>query len=301
MKFGVLGFGYENFPYFQQQLELKGYYTANLGDNAQSIATRNIYRQFGISDDQTVTVNRDSLATYDGEEAVLIMNGVFDKKECFPVSERIIPIFIGFHAIDDVVKDNVAYLKKHEPIGCRDSATTALLTSYGVAAFTSGCLTLTFPTRPDAPRGTKLLIVNGWDHLLPSQAIKYIPDHLADTIEFIYHRIPVFSHPLSPQQCKNIERYEEDMIAQYRDRATLVLTPLHHVCTPCIAMGIPVIVCRNTNDIRFSYLEDIMPIYTPERFATINWEPEPVAIDAIKSGLIQMVRDRLRAVGAIAA
>lgn len=58
MKFGVLGFGYDRYELFAQQLERKGYYTVNLGDNTQSIAMRYVYRQAGISDEEMILVNR---------------------------------------------------------------------------------------------------------------------------------------------------------------------------------------------------------------------------------------------------
>ncbi|MHB9292886.1 hypothetical protein Holit_01999 [Hollandina sp. SP2] len=37
----------------------------------------------------------------------------------------------------------IKYLKKHEPIGCRDYGTVKLLGKYGINAYFSGCLTLT--------------------------------------------------------------------------------------------------------------------------------------------------------------
>lgn len=294
MRFGILGFGYDKYRHFARQLECNGYYTVNLGDNTQSIAMRQLYRQFGVSDEEMILVNRDTLSTYDGEQVILIMNG-FMEKWCFPIPDAIIPIFIGFHANEAVIRQNVDFLKSREPIGCRDSATTELMQFHGVNAFTTGCLTLTLPPRSIVPPMPKLLVVYGSKiGALPSQVLKYIPAHLADTAEFIFHRFPVSSHPLSSQQCLEIERYEKGLMEQYQARATIVLTPLHHVCTPCMAMGIPVIMCRNDLDPRFSFLRSLLPIYTPERFSQIDWDPKPVDVDSIRTDLIRMVHDQLR-------
>ena len=296
MKFGVLGFGYDHFENFAEQLKGeggKGYYTVNLGDNTQSIATRYVYRQAGISDEDMILINRDSLASYDGEKAVLIMNGVFWEWS-FPIPMTITPIFIGFHANEGVIRNNKYFFKRHEPIGCRDSATTKLMQSHGISAFTTGCLTLALPPRSTVPTAPKLLVVYGdGGGALPAQVLKYIPAHLADTAEFIFHRFPVSSHPLSLQQCMAVERYERDILEQYRSRATIVLTPLHHACTPAMAMGIPVIVCRNDFDPRFSFLQDLLPIYTPDRFSQINWNQEPVNVDNIRAKLLHRVHDLL--------
>jgi hypothetical protein len=292
MKFGVLGFGYESFDGFAQEINRKGYYTINLGDNAQSLATRHLYRLSGIPDDQLILVSRDMLRCYDGEEAVLVMNGVFFRWS-FPISKRILPIFVGFNTDEQVVKENIDFFKAHEPIGCRDSATTAIMQSHGVTAFTTGCLTLVFSSRTIAPPETKLLIVYGSGQgSLPSQIFKHIPAQLADTAELIFHRLPVFSYPLSSQQCMQAEKYESDLMETYRTRATMVLTPLHHVCTPCLAMGIPVVVCRNDFDARFSYLQTFLPIYTPDRFSQIDWDPKPVNVEPIKFSLINTFKDQ---------
>ena len=296
MKFGVLGFGYDRYELFAQQLERKGYYTVNLGDNTQSIAMRYVYRQAGISDEEMILVNRDSLSSYDGEEVILIMNGVIEQW-CFPISKKIRPIFIGVHAREDVVRKHIDIFKNYEPVGCRDSVTTKLMQTHGIRAFTTGCLTLALPSRSMVPREPKLLVVYGSNAgALPSRVFKYIPAHLADTAELICHRFPVTSHPLSLQKCLEVERYEMDILEQYRERATIVLTPLHHVCTPCMAFGIPVIVCRNEFDPRFSFLQSLLPIYTPDHFSQIDWYPKPVDVDNIRADLIQIVRDQLRAI-----
>ena len=64
------------------------------------------------------------------------------------------PIFVSFHCNkrDLLTPDAVEYLRRYGPVGCRDWTTTHLLTSMGVPAFFSGCLTTTIGgVFPDAP------------------------------------------------------------------------------------------------------------------------------------------------------
>ena len=292
MKFGVLGFRYNNFGHFEDQLQRCGYYTVNLGDNTQSIAARHIYRELGISDDEVILINRDALPNYQDERAVLIMNGVF-LDWCFPIPPSIIPLFIGFQAKEDVIKGNIEFLKRHEPIGCRDSATAFLLQANGVQAFTTGCITLALPPRTNWPTKPKTLIVYGHGAGdFPSDILKHLPATIADTVEFIFHRLAVNTFPLSAEDCLLAERYETDLLRKYEE-ATLVLTPLHHVAAPCLAKGIPTIICRRQMDVRFSFLEELLPIYTPENFHLVDWNPTAVNVNNIREKLIQTVRSQI--------
>lgn len=66
----------------------------------------------------------------------------------WPPSSKIIPFYVAVH-FNSTVKDkllsdeSIAYLKKYEPIGCRDTNTVKLLQSKGINAYFSGCMTLT--------------------------------------------------------------------------------------------------------------------------------------------------------------
>jgi hypothetical protein len=293
MKFGALGFSYNNFDPFGERLRQFGYYTINLGDNTQTIATRHVYRELGIPDSEVVVVDRDTLSTYDGEDVMLIMNAAFGGGS-FPLSPKIHPIFVGFHAGVTVIQNNADFLRLHQPIGCRDTATTNFMLEHGIEAFTSGCVTLAMPNRLEVPEHPKLLIVYGEGAgQLPSQVLKYIPDDLADTVEFVFHRLAVDQYPLSNVQCRHAETYELGLLQKYRDQATLILTSLHHVAAPCIAMGIPVIVCRVDVDNRFSFLKELLPITTPDKCDQIDWRPVAVNVDDIRAQFIRAVDARI--------
>lgn len=116
----------------------------NVGDYIQSLAARQYF------DHIDVFLNREELNEYKEEEMVkLIMNGWF--MHCpmnWPPSDKILPLFVSFH-INEFVKNELTsefsldYLKKHEPIGCRDINTMLMLRDQGVNAYFSACLTLT--------------------------------------------------------------------------------------------------------------------------------------------------------------
>lgn len=115
----------------------------NIGDYIQALAAL----QFLPTNDGFI--QRESLRTYQGEDATVIMNGWFmHHPNQWPPAKSIHPIFLAFHlnvlAQEHVLsQEGIAYLKEHEPIGCRDYYTVNLLKAKGINAFFSGCLTLT--------------------------------------------------------------------------------------------------------------------------------------------------------------
>lgn len=118
--------------------------SVNIGDYVQALASSQYYpRVDGFLD------RDEDLKDYSGEEAKMIMNGWYmHNPKNWPPSSKIHPLFVAFHlnllAKKELTNpDSIAYLKKHEPIGCRDFDTMNTLKSYGLEAFFSGCMTLT--------------------------------------------------------------------------------------------------------------------------------------------------------------
>ena len=117
--------------------------TVNIGDYIQALASKQFLpRLDGF-------VEREELKDYDEEECKIIMNGWYiHHPEQWPPSEKIHPLFVAFH-INSLAKDkllseeSINYLKKYEPIGCRDLYTKDLLISKGIDAYFSACMTLT--------------------------------------------------------------------------------------------------------------------------------------------------------------
>ena len=115
----------------------------NIGDYIQALAASKFLPQIDGF------INRESLSDYTGERSMVIMNGWFmHHPEKWPPSDNIIPLFVAFHlnklASSSVLsEEGIEYLKKHEPIGCRDIFTRDTLLNKGIDAYFSGCLTLT--------------------------------------------------------------------------------------------------------------------------------------------------------------
>ena len=115
----------------------------NIGDYIQAVAAEQFFEHIDVY------VERERLDEYSGEPVRLIMNGWFMHEPThWPPVPAICPLFVAFH-VNSLVKEfmlssqGVDYLKKHEPIGCRDEDTENLLRSKGVSAYFSACLTLT--------------------------------------------------------------------------------------------------------------------------------------------------------------
>ncbi|MBX3569742.1 MAG: hypothetical protein KF914_16890 [Rhizobiaceae bacterium] len=237
-------------------------------------------------------IDRDSLPLYAGAPALMLMNGVF-YKHCFPVPDTIIPVFVGFTASPAAVAASADYLRAFAPIGCRDAATAQLLRSRGIEAFITGCVTLAMQRRIAGEAAERRLFVVGGEAAgrLPPQVLAHIPSDLLAPATFVHHRQPVFEHPLKPATMRNMERLEQAIIDRYASEASLVLTPLHHVATPCMALGIPVVLCRERPDGRFSYLESMLPIHYPETLDAIDWAPAPFDNSGFRARMLVDVRE----------
>jgi hypothetical protein len=115
----------------------------NLGDFVQSLAAKQELKQ-----KELIQLDRDQLHQYKGEAIKLIMNGWFmEHPTHWPPSNNIDPLFLSFH-LNPIAKKGmldekgIRYLKKQEPIGCRDYHTQDLLSSFGIKTYFSACLTL---------------------------------------------------------------------------------------------------------------------------------------------------------------
>lgn len=116
----------------------------NVGDFTQSIAQR----QF-CSHIDTV-IDMEEMDEVKSEVPInVIMNGWFMwYPEKFPPAPCINPLFVSFHLAPSMEErfftdETIEYLKKHEPIGTRDTTTQRLMEKHGINSYFSGDLTLT--------------------------------------------------------------------------------------------------------------------------------------------------------------
>lgn len=251
MKFGLLTYD-ENDRYF------------NVGDYIQSLAAK----QFLPTVD--AFVNREKLAEYDGEEIKMILNGWFTHNYSNWVpSENIEPLFVSFHvnntAAPFMLDDRgIDYLKKYEPIGCRDQFTANLLTEKNVKAYFSGCLTLTLDSYrvQDSERTDNIYIVDplyGYTtkekvfrnsksfarHILNGKIWRLgkRQRHLKKIIDKELLAKAIYINQEPPAKIfTDLEKFAmaEDLLNKYA-RAKLVITSRIHCALPCLALGTPVI------------------------------------------------------------
>ncbi len=249
----------------------------NLGDNIQSIAVErllpNVVQRF----------DRDTLAYANPEKPLsIVMNGWFSHRPstCLPSSQYLHPIFWGFHITNynncwDYFskKEIISYLKRYEPIGCRDPYTAERLSALGVNTFVSYCMTLTFPHREKEPVNGKILLVDAHHIPLPEELRK-------DAI--------CYSHYIRIRNRETLKRlYAGQLLQIYRKEARLVITTRLHCLLPCIAMGIPVIFFNNPNDYRVSWVKELgVQIYSPQKTDQVNWEPVPIDFEKQKEHMI---------------
>jgi hypothetical protein len=116
----------------------------NIGDYIQSIAASAFFEKIDCY------LERENLDNYNSPEKIkIILNGWFmHSSDNWPPSDNLIPLFVSFHVTESAMlkmlsAEGIAYLKRHEPIGCRDYGTKKHLSKYGINAYFSGCLTLT--------------------------------------------------------------------------------------------------------------------------------------------------------------
>lgn len=276
----------------------------NLGDEIQSLAAM----QFLPRVDEKF--DRNSLTTAEAETShLLIMNGWFSQtpESAFPPSKCILPVFVSFHIANTqesirhfLSETSIAYFKKHEPIGCRDSETMDMLCAKGVDAYYSNCLTLTFQPREKEPVRGKVFLVDV-DRRIP------LPRHIRKGSIRLSHIVP----PYVSNETKN--RLARELLDMYRDQARLIVTTRLHCALPCMAMGIPVVFFGDPEDYRISILNDlglkinryVLPkgglprLWNRLRMLmsvpTVDWSPKPLEIEAEQERLRKLVKEKISA------
>jgi len=241
--------------------DFKGHF--NLGDYIQSLAAKQFLPQI----DQYI--NREKLSDYSGSNTKMIMNGWYMRHtDHWPPSPKITPLFISFHmntkrASEMLRSNGLNYLKKHEPVGCRDTNTFKLLKDNNIRAYFSNCLTLTlgnsyrhspekdilfvdvlfkYPTLKSVFKSFNSFqksLKNGEFFLLGKRKKviqKIFGNNIFQAIKVITHH---YSCDLFPTEASRFELAEKTL-KQY-EKAKLVITSRIHCALPCLAMGTPVI------------------------------------------------------------
>lgn len=232
--YGVLRYDYNTY---------KGcrYYpdNVNLGDYVQSLAAK----QFLPKQCKEKLVDRDTLKHYCGPEVKMIMNGwYYFHKNNNVVSDKIDPVFVSLHINNDekeIGEDTINYLKKHQPIGCRDFYTQNVLRKRGVNSYFSGCLTTTLDETykvDDSQRTNDIIFC---DYKLGRY--KEADNYLKKLKNYNFNNVVYTTHSFSKNSTHE-ERFKatDNLLKKYA-KAKLVVTTRIHCALPCLALGTPVI------------------------------------------------------------
>lgn len=236
----------------------------NVGDNVQSLAAKQYLPQVNQY------LNRETLADYKGEKLKLIMNGWFTHNiHNWVPSEDIIPLFVSFHINNTAApamlsEKGIAYLKKHEPIGCRDQFSVDTLKAKGIDAYFTGCLTLTLDNYKvdDAERNDEVYIVDPLYSYPTFDKVTYDykrflrsiqngnlfkigkkKQHIKNFIDSDLLKKAIYINQEPPANTyTDAQKFEmaETILKKYA-KAKLVITSRIHCALPCLAMGTPVI------------------------------------------------------------
>lgn len=277
----------------------------NIGDEIQTLAVRqHLSSASGY-------VDRDELDLASGDPFAVVMQGWFAKRpETLLLADSVHPVWIGFHLsshlADEVLRPEVrAKLAADGPIGCRDTYTASLLADQGIDAYVSGCLTTTFPKRQMNPEKGSIYLVDTTGIPLP---------------EHIRHPSSVrVTHEGAPWWSQVAKRgLAGDVLREYRDYASMVVTTRLHCALPCVAMGIPVVFVGDPFDERLAPirpLAEIIPFPAELRreaavtrvrrrarwwreMRDLPWTGHAADIEREKSQLVSRLREGIARVGA---
>lgn len=262
-----------------------------VGDDIQLLAIEHLYKYMGIDYDEVIRIPFSQLSDYDGEYVVLPLSfpfyGYTNGTNITNFSSKIIPVFLGFATmVKNYNNTDLNYLRRFEPIGCRDQYTMNALRNSGIEAYLNGCLTATLPRLRNGFDGRKKIFCVD----IPESFLKYIPKNILENSEFV-------NHVVFPEDCPNgTEEKAKEVYQKYVDEAKMVITTRMHAALPCIALGIPVILAKERFSIRFPILQKFIPVYTKEYFDSIDWNPKTVEYEDIKRMILNSASNRLKSV-----
>ncbi len=274
----------------------------NLGDPIQSYAVKSLYREMGIPEEDMVPVPRYDLAAYDGEECICVINSASNYEELaydshfMPPSPKVHAIPMSLHIHREIPPDELAFYRSCGGVGCRDVSTMKYLQKLGIDAYLTGCLTMTLPQRTkEQERGADQVYLID----VPRDVMEIIPDEIKDNATVLTN-ILRYENPGNANRMPREDAFAEhqkgeERICLLRDSAKLVITSKLHVASPCLAMGIPVILAKNHFGDRFGFIDRFLPAYTKEHYGEINWDPAPVYFEQEKAKIKQVFFDKVRA------
>lgn len=266
-------------------LMFKGRGRQTLGDQMQLIAIDRIYEEMGFNLERDVVyIDKNDLATYDGEEVVLpISLALVDYVEhgwAGRFSSKIRPLFLGITlAREFLYPEEVEYFNRMAPIGCRDERTFRTMRKYSVCSYFAGCITCTLRRRKEDPNRSKIFVVDA-----PDEVWEQIPEDKRSRAVRISHLV---------DGCDDPKKVAGKLLKMYQDEAALIITSLLHCSSPCMAMGIPVILVKSLISYRFGWIDKLLPIYGPKDVLPLE-QTAPVDMQNVDESMRTLVMKRLR-------
>lgn len=153
------------------------------------------------------------------------------------------------------------YLKKYEPIGCRDYYTQERLEERGIQNYFSGCVTLTLKKREIKKPEREYIVLVG----VGKAVEKAVQKQLEGTGIDVKIIAPTRKEPSTNLTWEERKAEVESMLDLYQN-AKCVLTFRLHCALPCLALETPVLLVRpNFNSVRFTPYKDWSHTATPDR------------------------------------
>ncbi len=125
----------------------------------------------------------------------------------------------------------------------------------------------------------------------PTELLPYLPSSLRPHCISLSHERKA---PFCKETFQEQDALAKTLLSRYAREATLVITSRLHCAAPCAAMGIPVIFAVTERSSRFAWIETLLPVYTPEQYAHIDWNPKPAAYEPMKKKMENLVVNRLQ-------
>lgn len=259
----------------------------NMGDDIQSFAVEKLFQYAGIRSEELIKLPYFQNIAVE-EPCYLVVQGHFGRQYDmeFMNNSYIHPIFFGFALKDSfLLKKEIEYFKKHEPILCRDEFTKNVFTDYGVEAYISGCLSSVFPRRnnEECNQRDKYYFVDVKDKF-----IDMLPEHIRKNAVITSQNIRIES-----ERDFNVEWSEEktwERLEEYKRNAKMMITSKLHCMIPCSAMGIPTIAVNDNFSYRYTFADLFIDAYDEERFRDYDWSipKEKVDMEAVKKLLLDV-------------
>ena len=239
--------------------------TKNIGDDIQSYAQLQWLPQL----DYLVDIEElDAFKSDNDEPVATIMSSWYMwQKWNWPPSKDIYPLWIGFHYNDiqrgrprgmpskwEYVDNGPGheYLKKYEPIGCRDYYTQARMDELGIKNYFSGCVTLTLKKRKIVKPEKEYIVVVG----VAKPVEKAIIKQMKGTGIEVKVIPPTRPEPSTDIPWAERQAQVEEMLDLYQN-AKCVVTFRLHCSLPSLALGTPVLLVRKGfNSVRFKPYAD---------------------------------------------